>query len=88
MTEDTSQTGDSLNKKDPRIDLWIIILVCIAGTFLFAYASYLLNTEEFPKSFISLWNRWDAPHYLNIATEGYSNSTVNERHLLIEFFPL
>jgi len=77
-----------LNREDPRIDLLIIVLICIAGTLLFAYASYLLNIAKFPDSFISIWNIWDAPHYLNIAGEGYSSSTVNERHLLIAFFPL
>lgn len=77
-----------MNRKDPRIDLWIIVAACIAGTFLFAYASYLLNIARFPDSFISIWNVWDAPHYLNIAKEGYSSSVVNERYLLIAFFLL
>jgi Gpi18-like mannosyltransferase len=77
-----------LNRKDPRIDLWIVVIVCIAGTFAFAYASYLITISKFPESFFSIWNTWDTTHYLNIAKEGYSSSTVNERHLLIAFFPL
>ena len=77
-----------MKKQNPKIDLCIIFTICIAGTFVFAYVSYLLNTDKFPDSFISIWNVWDTPHYLNIAGEGYSSSTINERHLLIAFFPL
>jgi len=77
-----------MNVKNPIIQLSVIVIVSIIGTFLFAYASYVLNTDGLPDSFISLWNSWDTPHYLNIAREGYSGSTVNERHLMIVFFPL
>jgi len=44
--------------------------------------------DRFSDSFISLWSKWDTPHYLKIAKEGYSSSTIGERHLLIVFFPL
>lgn len=77
-----------MNNKESRTDLLIIILIGIIGTFLFAYASYVLNREKIPQSFISIWNIWDTQHYLNIAQEGYSSSTRGERHLLIAFFPL
>ncbi|MGB2691482.1 MAG: glycosyltransferase family 39 protein, partial [Thermodesulfobacteriota bacterium] len=65
-----------------------IILISIIGTFIVAYISYVLNRESIPETFISIWNVWDTQHYLNIAKEGYSSSTVGERHLLIAFFPL
>lgn len=77
-----------MNKKDPKIDLLLIVIISIIGTFIFAYISYVLNMDRFSDSFISLWSNWDTPHYLKIAKEGYSNSTVGERHLLIAFFPL
>ena len=77
-----------MNYKGPQIDLSVIAIVSIIGTFLFAYVSYVLGFDHFPDSFISIWNTWDTPHYLEITQYGYSNSTVNERHLFIVFFPL
>jgi len=77
-----------VNNKDSKSDLFLIVIISVIGTFIFAYISYMLNMERFPESFISLWSKWDTSHYLNIAKEGYSSSTVGERHLLIAFFPL
>jgi len=74
--------------KGPQIDLSVIAIVSIVGTFLFAYVSYVLGLDQFPDSIISIWNTWDTQHYLKIAQYGYSSSTVDERHLLIAFFPL
>lgn len=37
---------------------------------------------------LSIWNRWDAPHYLRIAEAGYSSSGISEgRFQLISHFP-
>ena len=77
-----------MKRKDPNIELSVIVIVSIVGTFLFAYVSYVLFTDSFPDSIISIWNTWDTLHYLNIAKEGYASSTVNERHILIAFLPL
>lgn len=77
-----------MRSKDSKIDLWIIVIISILGSFLFAYISYALIMGRFPDSVISQWNNWDTIHYLNIAREGYSSSTEGERHLLIAFFPL
>ena len=77
-----------MNNQDSKIELWVIVIVSIVGTFLFAYVSNVMNYDRIPDSIISIWNVWDTTHYLNIAKEGYSSSTVNERHLLIAFFPL
>jgi Gpi18-like mannosyltransferase len=39
-----------------------------------------------PADIFQIWNKWDTPHYLDIATQGYVN--VGESRLLIVFFPL
>ena len=70
------------------IELLVITFIAIIGTFIYAYVSYVIITDTFPDSAISIWKAWDTQHYLNIAKEGYSNSTLNEKHLLIAFFPL
>ncbi len=77
-----------MNNKGPNIELSVIAMVSIVGTFVFAYVAYVLIVDSFPDSVISIWNTWDTHHYLNIAKEGYSSSMVDEKHLLIVFFPL
>jgi Gpi18-like mannosyltransferase len=77
-----------MNNKGPNIELSVIAMVSIVGTFVFAYVAYVLIVDSFPDSVISIWNTWDTHHYLNIAKEGYSSSIVDEKHLLIVFFPL
>ena len=34
------------------------------------------------------WNIWDGPHYIDIATNGYSHAVDDGRFLLLAFFPL
>lgn len=77
-----------MNNKNPKIDLGIVVFVSIVGTFVFAYASYILNLEKFPGSFISIWKIWDTPHNLNIVKYGYTDSTLEYKQVLIAFFPL
>jgi Gpi18-like mannosyltransferase len=43
--------------------------------------------NEIPSSLLTIWNRWDTAHYLDIAQRGYSNTTAGERYLRIVFFP-
>lgn len=38
--------------------------------------------------FLNSWNRWDTPHYIDIADKGYANCTENNQHLFLVFFPL
>jgi Gpi18-like mannosyltransferase len=77
-----------MKDKGPSKELFVIAIISIVGTFLFAYVAYVLVTDSFPNSIISIWNTWDTPHYLKIAQYGYSSSTVEGRHLMIVFFPL
>lgn len=77
-----------MKNKYLNTELLIISIVTIVGTFLLAYVAYVIQRESAPESFISIWNTWDTQHYMNIAKYGYSSSTVNEKHLLIAFFPL
>ena len=38
--------------------------------------------------FLSAWNRWDAPHYIDIASKGYAGCIQDGEHLFLVFFPL
>jgi hypothetical protein len=51
-----------------------------------AYAIIADKRVAGPLAALGLWNRWDAPHYLNIARNGYQ--ATGEDRFLIVFFPL
>ena len=40
------------------------------------------------KDFLETWNRWDSPHYIDIAEKGYSGAIENGQHLFLVFYPL
>ncbi|MGI6316104.1 MAG: hypothetical protein ACOX17_05425 [Christensenellales bacterium] len=64
----------------------LLIGVALASRGLVAALGFLTH----PGSTLSdLWNRWDAPHYLTIASEGYTADTsLGDNHLFIVFYPL
>lgn len=55
----------------------------------FAAQAFTISKNERPGSFygwLSIWNRWDAPHYLDIARMGYVTEGVESRWIV--FYPL
>ena len=70
------------------IEIVLISLISIVFTFIYAYISYSFIHNEYPSTFLSIWNRWDTVHYLNIAKDGYSSSPTDNKNILIVFFPL
>lgn len=57
--------------------------------FLYGVHAYHLLTNYAPASvygWLRLWNRWDAPHYLDLAQAGYT--TTGNQRLWIVFYPL
>ena len=58
--------------------------------FVFGAQSHAVLTnsaiENVPRGWFEIWNRWDAPHYLQLAEQGYK-ATVEDRLLLV-FYPL
>lgn len=62
-----------------------VILISVSiKVFLFLFA--ILNNKPDLKDIINIWSRWDAPHYLEIAKNGYLNQ--GEQSLFIVFYPL
>jgi len=53
-----------------------------------AFSSVLFSEQALgsPRRLLEIWNRWDAPHYLDLATYGYQPS--GEIGLFIVFYPL
>ena len=60
----------------------IILLTLLIRTVLFIFPLFFDNNLE---SFFSRWVRWDGPHYIEIAENGYQ--TQGEPALFIVFYP-
>ena len=73
-----------LNPKVVATVLITKLLVLIFG----AQAFQLIKDKplDADNSFLGIWTRWDATHYLKIAESGYT--AVGEDRFLIVFFPL
>lgn len=68
------------------INRWgrVLIIVFLIRTFLLGI-SFIQNNFSLNNLF-SLWVRWDGPHYIDIAKNGYQ--TTGEQSLFIVFYPL
>jgi len=87
-----SSSGDG--RRSSLLSLWdwrvaAFVLGAKALVFLFAAQAFVVSKNERPGSFydwLSVWNRWDAPHYLDIARMGYVKEGVESRWVV--FYPL
>ena len=82
--------GESINKYD-IIKIFVLALLFRLAVYI-ASAVYLYifsdeTTYNFA-DFLSSWNRWDAPNYIDIADKGYAGCTEDGEHLFLVFFPL
>jgi len=77
-------------KKGPNIIIKIIIFGVFIRAIMLLLAYMFMHIRGLEPTLISVFhsfNRWDAPHYLNLAEIGYSLSE-NGRHIFVVFFPL
>ena len=61
------------------------------AVFLAAWFAYGIFKEGSASGFIEYcekWKLWDAPHYIEIAQNGYGQHIENGQHLMLVFFPL
>lgn len=70
--------------------LIIRVVVYLLGTVIcMLLSSYYSAQLRFSVlDFISSWNLWDSPHYIDLAKSGYQNCIENGEHLFLVFFPL
>ncbi len=85
---------DRINKaiqKIPRSAKLAILIVVSAKMLVFAvgYIVTCLNTGSYPSStaVVDLFNRWDAPHYIDIARNWYVSDPTLDAYNFIAFFP-
>ena len=62
------------------------VLIFLCGGII--YYMHLADKVVTLNGYLSCWNRWDAPHYLEIAQYGYEHFVDKGRHLFLVFFPL
>jgi Gpi18-like mannosyltransferase len=67
------------------VEIIAIILAIKFFSFILAPLSWAVLKNQ-PCDIISLWNRWDAPHFVDIAKNGYTD--VGEGRYFIVFLPL
>jgi Gpi18-like mannosyltransferase len=66
-----------------------LVLAVKAVVFLFGAQAYVIASNQRLASrydWLAIWNRWDAPHYLDLARAGYVSEGVEARWIV--FYPL
>lgn len=82
--------ADNIGRKFKWLDLKVIATVLVTKFLILIFGAQAFRTvNDLPidqtNSFLGIWNRWDAGHYLKIAESGYT--AVGEDRFLIVFFP-
>lgn len=83
-------TGERVNKKE-IFTIFAAALAIRLAVYLVSLIIMYINSDETTfalSDFLSNWNRWDAPHYIEIASNGYADHVENGQHLFLVFFPL
>jgi hypothetical protein len=66
-----------------------VVLAVKALILLFGAQAYTITTDRLlpsPRGWLEIWNRWDAPHYLDLARAGYVAEGAESRWIV--FYPL
>ncbi|HZT60660.1 MAG TPA: glycosyltransferase family 39 protein [Pyrinomonadaceae bacterium] len=66
--------------------LVVLMLAVKALVLLFGVQAFAVSSNQSPGGWLAIWNRWDAPHYLDIARMGYVREGVEARWIV--FYPL
>lgn len=65
-----------------------LFLLTTVFTFCFGVCAYLVLEHKVPpEGWLGMWNRWDAPHYLDLAQNGYPHEP-GVREFLLVLLPL
>lgn len=88
------KTYKPLGEKTTGMECLKIFLLALGfriAVFLLAWMAYGIfsdgDVQSIPE-FFSNWKIWDAPHYLEIAENGYANHIEDGQYLMLVFFPL
>ena len=82
------------DEKDEKYTLLKIFIYAFAFrliVFVLGWVAYGIFAKGAPIGFLEYcerWNLWDAPHYIEIAQNGYGQHVEDGQHLFLVFFPL
>ena len=77
--------------KGELIKIFVLALLLRVAVSVASFVMLGIFSEETSLSFetfLEAWNKWDAPHYINLAKLGYAGYTENGQHIFLVFFPL
>lgn len=87
---DASFSGEGVLKRE-MIQVFVMALAIRLLVYLAGAVWMLLNSQETSftlQQVLNQWERWDAPHYINLAKLGYEDFIEDGQHLFLVFFPL
>ena len=82
---------DETDEKYTLLKIFLYALGFRLIVFLLGWVAYGIFAKGAPIGILEYcekWNLWDAPHYIEIAKNGYGQHVENGQHLFLVFFPL
>lgn len=87
-------TGSPITRKE-IIDVFLQAFGIRVVVYIVGIVICMLLTNEYSTQrnfsfvdFLDSWNRWDSPHYIDLAKSGYKACIEDGKHLFLVFFPL
>ena len=90
ITEKRTCQGEGVSRRD-ILYIFVIALIFRIAVYIASVVYLNIFSDETTfgfSDFLSAWNRWDAPHYIDLAKKGYEGYVENGQHLFLVFFPL
>lgn len=87
-SDERARVGGAAERVWKHLDGRVVAFVLTMKGLLIVYGvvSFAVLQNQWPGGSLELWNRWDAPHYLDIARQGYVSTGVESRWIV--FYPL
>lgn len=82
---------DETDEKYTLLKIFLYALGFRLIVFMLGWVAYGIFAKGAPIGILEYcekWNLWDAPHYIEIAKNGYGQHVENGQHLFLVFFPL
>lgn len=86
----SSYSGEKANRRE-ILEIFTMAILIRLAIYLVSFVYMFIASDETTftvSNFLETWNRWDAPHYIEIAQNGYGKWESEGRHLFLVFFPL
>ena len=91
MADNAFTTVGESSTRNECIKIFLFALIFRIFIFLLGWLAYGIFSNGQPASlgdYCNSWNVWDAPHFIDIAQNGYGHAVDDGRFLLLVFFPI